>query len=94
MPEKVPPEQKEFFPKVPDAYYWKISIKDYWDFNHGFVLRRQKYLILNIVVKTEEICWLWQEGISKLLSFASKDEKWYYTPVKILKILWARERNT
>lgn len=56
------------------SYYWKISIKDYWDFNHGFVLLCHMYSIINIAVETEEISWLWQERKSKSLSFALKDE--------------------
>lgn len=52
------------------SYHWKISTKEYWDFNQSFVLICHMHSIINIVVGTEEICWLWQESISKSHSLA------------------------
>lgn len=57
--EKVPPKQPEsLFPKYQMSYYWKTSVKAYWDFYHSFVVLCYMYSTMNTVVETEEICWL------------------------------------
>lgn len=57
--EKVPPKQ----PKYQMSHYWKTSVKDYWDFYHSFVLLHYMYSIMNTVVETEEICWLFDNRV-------------------------------